>query len=209
MNGGNQMTNKERPSDETPLVELKIERRRFLGKGIKAAPFVITLVSQPALGTTCFTPSRSLSKNTSISQQGKNGECTGAESPGNYMTQQTPGAAYHWPASVPPSTPFHPLFAGTRFNVTNGSVTTSMTLGGVLSTGPQQDPDKVAFHLIGAYLNVKGGNGAVIPSNVMTAQGILDIWAEFTTKGYYEPMAGVKWYAEGIKKYLIENGIVK
>lgn len=190
-------------------------RRRFLGAGSAAAPFILTMVSQPALGVTCFTPSRSLSKNTSISQQGKYGECTNAESPGNYKTQQDPASgAYHWPASAPPSTPFHPLFTqgtrtGTSFTVTTDGVTRSMTLGEVISTGPHQDPEKVAFHLIGAYLNTMGGNGAVIPPNVITEQGVRDIWAEYASKGYYEPTASVQWGPDQIKNYLISNGIVK
>ncbi len=189
-------------------------RRRFLGAGSAAAPFILTLVSQPALGVTCFTPSRSLSKNTSISQQGKYGECTGAESPGNYKVQQDPtSGAYHWPASAPPSTPFHPLFQqgttpATSFTVLTGSGTRSMTLGEVLTIGANQDTDKVAKHLIGAYLNTMGGNGAVIPPNVITEQGVRDIWSEYVSKGYYEPTASVQWGATQIKNYLKTNGIV-
>lgn len=209
------MTNKDIHSEEASLVEPKIERRRFLGKGIKAAPFVITLASQPALGTTCFTPSRSLSKNTSISQQGKDGECTNAESPGNYKAQQDSTAnAYHWPSTVPPSTLFHPLFrqggtAATSFQKTVGSVTSSMTLGEVLTDGASQDTYKFAKHMIGAYLNVMGGNGAFIPANVMTEQKIRDIWESYVVHGYYEVTAGVQWTAEQIIDYLKSNGIVK
>lgn len=209
------MTNKPTHCDEAALIEQMVERRRFLGKGIKAAPFVITLASQPALGTTCFTPSRSLSKNTSISQQGKDGECTNAESPGNYKTHQNSSAtAYHWPASVPPSTPFHPLFfagstAATSFQKTDSGVTRSMTLGEVLTDGARQDDYNFAKHMIGAYLNTMGGNGAVIPTNVMTAQQILDIWKSYVLDGYYEVTAGVHWDAVEIIAYLISNGIVK
>lgn len=211
------MTNQDKniKTEQEAIVPESGRRRRFLGAGSAAAPFILTMVSQPALGVTCFTPSRSLSKNTSISQQGKYGECTGAESPGNYKTQQTPGSvAYHWPASVPPGTPFHPLFTqgtrtGTSFTVTASGGTRSMTLGEVLSTGPDQDPDKVAFHLIGAYLNTMGGYGAVIPANVITEQGVRDIWSEYANNGYYAPTAVVQWGPEQIKNYLISNGIVK
>ena len=83
-----------------------------------------------------------------------------------------------------------------------------MTLGEVLTIGANQDTNKVAKHLIGAYLNTMGGNGAVIPANVITEQGVRDIWAEYVLKGYYEPMASVKWYATQIKDYLKSNGIV-
>lgn len=187
-------------------------RRRFLGAGSAAAPFILTMVSQPALGVTCFTPSRSLSQNTSISQQGKYGECTNAESPGNYKAQQTPGnGAYHWPASVPPSTPFHPLFhmggthGVTKFTKIVNNQEVSMTLGEALDVNA---PGQVHFHLIGAYLNKMGGNGAIIPDSAITAPGILTMWHEYATNGYYEPVANVQWSAQDIVDYLQTNGIV-
>lgn len=189
-------------------------RRRFLGAGVKASPFVLTLASQPALGVTCFTPSRSLSKNTSLSQAAKNGDCTGAESPGNYKAQQDPaGTAYHWPASVKPTDPFHPFFKKgnspgvTQFTkvITNNNVV-SMTFGEALNVNA---PGQVHFHIIAAYLNKLGGNGAVIPDLVITVAVIQTIWSEYATNGYYAPVAGVKWDAVDIVNYLTSNGIVK
>lgn len=194
--------------------ELFAKRRRFLGKtALKAAPFVITLASQPALGATCFTPSRSLSRNTSLSQKDFYGECTGAESPGNYKAQQDPnanGGAYSWPATVPPSTLMHPLFwvgsieSKTKFTKTVNGTLQSKTLGEVLDVKAAP----VSKHLIGAYLNKMGGNGAVISDKAITVLGILTIWSEYATKGYYEPTAGVKWYEAEIVSYLKTNGIV-
>lgn len=201
--------NKKQTFDAVPTMEVS-GRRRFLGTGVKAAPFVITLASQPALGATCFSPSRALSNNTSLSQMGFAGQCSGAESPGNYAAQQTPTAnAYHWPQSVPPSTPMHPLFAagpfGTFTKKVNGA-TVIMTLGEVINVSVS---GQVHFHLIGAYLNKLGGNGAVIPDSVITTDGILTMWREYANKGYYEPTNGVKWYPEDIKSYLISNSIIK
>ncbi|MGK2952769.1 MAG: hypothetical protein ACSLEZ_10345 [Thiobacillus sp.] len=195
-------------------------RRRFLGTSSAAAPFILTMVSQPALGVTCFSPSRALSQNTSISQLGKDGECLNAESAGNYKAQQVPpttatrtrsarsGGAYHWPASVKPTDPFHPIFKEgytpgvTKFTKPGG---VSMTFGEALN---EQAPGQVHFHLIGAYLNKKGGNGAVIPDSAITETGILTMWDEYATRGYYEPVAGVKWYGQEIVDYLKSNGIV-
>ena len=202
----------QRDVDPGSVIATAKGRRRLIGAGAAAAPFLLTLVSQPALGTTCFTPSRSLSKNTSLSQQGKYGQCTGAESPGNYKAQQTPGASYHWPASVPPTTAMHPLFymgnseGVTKFTKVVNSQTVSQTLGEALGV---QAAGQVHFHLIAAYLNKNGGNGAVIPDNVMTVMSILGMWQEYATKGYYEPFAGTKWYAAEIVSYLTTNGIVK
>lgn len=197
------------------------DRRRFLGAGAAAAPFLMTMVSQPALGVTCFTPSRSLSRNTSISQQID--ECSGAESPGNYAAQQTQnvnpkgksvGSAYNWPKSVPPSTKMHPLFnEGSRDGVTrffkstaSGIGSESMTLGEVISINM---PGQVHFHIIAAYLNKMGGNGANIPDSVITAQQILNIWADYAANGYFQPIAGVTWHEAEIIDYFIKNGIVK
>ena len=85
-----------------------------------------------------------------------------------------------------------------------------MTMAEVLAqNGGSLDSEKLAFHLIGAYLNAKGGNGAVIPPNVITADEITVIWHEYSTRGFFEPTAGVKWYGSEIKYYLTSNGIVK
>lgn len=201
------------PQSQAQTVTSGGRRRRFLGAGVSAAPLILTMVSQPALGATCFTPSRSLSRNTSLSQNGLYGECTGAESPGNYKAQQTPGtSAYHWPASVKPTDPFHPTFKQgstegvSKFTKRERGKWMSKSFGEVLDI---EAAGQVHFHLIGAYLNKLGGNGAVIPDVAITVEGILNIWSEYVTKGFYEPTAGVKWYAEDIKTYLISNGMVK
>ena len=187
-------------------------RRRFLGVGTAAAPFVLTLVSQPALGVTCFSPSRALSKNTSLSQQAKDSQCTGAQSPGNYSSQQTAGSSsYSWPASVPPTTPFHPTFlqgtvpGQTSFTKLVGVATVSQSMGEVVGVNGNGGLVK---HILAAYLNKKGGHGAVIPDQVLTEAAILNIWKEFVTNGYYTPVTGTKWFAADIVSYLLSNGIV-
>lgn len=78
----------------------------------------------------------------------------------------------------------------------------------VLNLRGNEDLEKMAFHLIGAYLNCLGGGGASISPLAMTPQGILNIWQEWATKGYYEVTAGVRWHATDIKNYLFSNGIV-
>ena len=196
-----------------------VGRRRFLGAGTAVAPFVLTLVSQPALGDTCFSPSRNLSRNTSLSQQGKYGECLRAESPGNYGQQVldakkngNTNPAYHWPVDVFPTHPFHATFkkgsvAG-ETSFTKDPNDASMTLGEVLLIKVQRTGN-VAKHIIAAYLNIRGGNGAVIPPSVLTVLGVQNIWFEYVTNGFYAPMAGVKWDGQKIVDYLISNGIVK
>ena len=136
--------------------------------------------------------------------------CVSAQSPGNYKAQvNATSSAYSWPAAIPPSTPFHPLFSGVNIRFYKSNGTTSLTLHEVLSVVGAPDSQQVAFHIVAAYLNVNGGNGAVIPPHVIDSAGVKKLWNEWDLKGYYEPFAGVKWYATEIKNYLISNGIVK
>lgn len=194
--------------NQAPGIPPSRSRRRFLGTGAAVSPAILTLVSQPALGVTCFTPSRSLSRNTSVSQQGKYGECLNPESPGNYMARASGEAGNSWTVT-PSTTPFHPTFSGSTFMVTEktakGTVTRSMTMQEVL----KDQNGKVPFFILAAYLNVLGNNRAVIPANVLTPSEVLTIWTEWNTKTYYEPMAGIKWYGEDIKNYFFTNGIIK
>ena len=198
----------------TPGIGLSVapSRRRFLGTGAVVTPAILTLASQPALGVTCFTPSRSLSKNTSSSQVGKDGLCLNAESPGNYKQQSTAGAsAYHWPIS--PYTKFHSnkTYNG-KAGVFSGSCYGSRSLLDVLNkTSGLSDPSNVAFHLIGAYLNILGGNGAVIPSNVLSAQDVKKIWNAWLLSNFsgYQAMPGTTWTGTQLVAYLTSNGIVK
>lgn len=209
-------------------------RRHFLGAGSAVTPVILTLFSQPALGATCFTPSRSLSRNTSVSQQGKYSECWG-QSPGNYAAQTVDGMpSYSWPIS--PDTPFHPTFIagsvrganlflkpvyqevektidGNKVKVMEAVGEESMTMLEVLNLRGNEDSSKFAFHMIGAYLNCLGGlvsplaiTAAPVNPDVASVTGI---WKEWVDTGSYEVMAGVKWGPAEIKTYLFDNGIIK
>jgi len=191
-------------------------RRRFLGAGAAATPAILTLISQPALGNTCFTPSRSLSKNTSASQAGKDGLCVGAKSP--VFFRDAPDA--NWPGSVPSGTPFHPTFSGSNFIVSG----TSLTMREVLVEYPTSlaahpgkerkvkgkevmavDPTSLAAYVLSAYLNILLG---YVPANVLTTAVVQSIWTQWSTVGYYTVTAGVNWTDAQIKDYLQSNGIV-
>lgn len=154
-------------------------RRRFLGKGAIAAPAILTLVAQPALGVTCYSPSGSLSKNTS---GGRNytGNCTGV-SPGNYKTQNG-GSANHWPSGWSSTDPISKMYTPVPAYCQNTGGT-DKTLNQVLSLGGNTDPNKFAFHMIGAYLNVLNN---YVPSNVLDTAKLKQIWIDIHTLGYYE-----------------------
>jgi len=71
-------------------------------------------------------------------------------------------------------------------------------------------PGQVAFHIIGAYLNILGGGGAKIAPEAMTVERLQTIWAEYASTLHYKPIAnGLVWNGEAIVAYLISNGIVK
>ena len=211
-------------------------RRRFLGAGTSAVPALVTLASSPALGATCFTPSRNLSQNTSLSQQAFVGSCTGS-SVSAYITSNGSG----WP--VASTTKFHDVFTGDVFWVKNNSGPNtnglrSCTLLEVMklgTTSPVAPPTgkvwctkagvykssftsvagtsvaetiNVAKHIIAAYFNCTAG---FVPSNVLKASGTVpsctDIWADFIADGKYEVMASVLWGPAGILEYFISNAI--
>ena len=54
--------------------------------------------------------------------------------------------------------------------------------------------------VVATLLNVQ--YPALIPTSVLTKAKLVGMWNEFAAKGYYEPVAGVKWYEADIKAYL-------
>jgi len=78
-----------------------------------------------------------------------------------------------------------------------------MTMLEVLSLNGTQDPSKVAFHIIGAYLNALNG---YLDSHI-TATLIQNIWKSYALNGYYEVVPGTQWYGSDIVAYLQANGI--
>lgn len=210
-------------------------RRRFLRAGTAATPALVSLVSTPALGATCFTPSRNLSQNTSLSQSAYIGTCTGS-------SVATYALGTGWPSSAPTTTAFHPLFSGDHFYVKNNSGNNSnglrsctllevlkinsstlaapsnmvwSTASGVYRssflavTGTSgTDTVKVAQHMVAAYLNCLA---AKVPANVLKAAGTHPsctlMWSDFQVDGTYEVMASVLWNPAQIIDYLISNGI--
>lgn len=179
-----------------------VSRRRFLKAGTATAPVVATLLSQPALGTTtCFTPSRSLSRNTSIRSSDGHGNCTGA--PCTHY-QNNPGGS-GWPSGCSPTTSFHNdsyRFCGTRC-WTSGWPSRSKTMIEVFNTA-----DDCSRHFAAAYLNCLGGGGSSVPSSVMTHTRVLQMWRDCETTGRHEITAGVYWDREQCKAYFRAQGIV-
>lgn len=204
-------TNAATPGSSTPA---RSGRRRFLGAGVGAAPAVLTLTSSPALasGLSCTSPSRSMSMHASTKGRPDQGFCNG-ESPGNYKAQADaylkngqPNPAYHWPslpgqgsaAAPSPDTQFHAVF-------TPSGQFDGETMLQVLSRNGTGDPFKLAFHLIGAYLNCVRG---LIPVGVLTTDQVQAIYSAYRSPAGYTPVVGgLPWTASQIVDYLKNNGI--
>lgn len=188
-------------------------RRRLIRAGIAAggvmaaAPVMAT--NTPGVLKACAAPSATLSGAQSHSQAGS---CQG-QSPGYWQNSSKPN-----PPGVDRNVAtFHSLFiaggAGKSFYKSNGGTSVQMTLMNVLNLQGNEDLEKVAFHITGAYLNIMAGwvqfpVGGVPNDKNLMIQSIQTIWSEWVQKGYYEPFAGTKWGGTEIKNYLISQGIV-
>jgi hypothetical protein len=176
-------------------------RRRLVQSGIGAAPLLMTLVSRPVLGqVTCQTTSAALSMPTSHAH-GQLPVCSGG-SP-SFWSQNLD----KWPAGYYPT------------STEAGTLTLSAATGSTLSqqatlfappflpspyapdttllTVLQNPGDAVAQHLAAALLNVASGWVPVLNEAMLQT-----IWLEYTSKGYFEPTAGVQWYSAEIVSYL-------
>ena len=180
-------------------------RRRLVQGGVGAAPLLMTLVSRPVLGQVpCQTGSDTLSGPTSH-PHGQQPVCSGG-SP-SYWSQNLD----KWPAGYYPTSAGDTGTAGalTLSAATGGSVGQQATLFAppflpspyppdtTLLAVLQNPGDAVAQHLAAARLNVASG---LVP--VLNEAKLQTIWLEYTSKGFSEPTAGVKWYAPEIVSYL-------
>jgi hypothetical protein len=69
---------------------------------------------------------------------------------------------------------------------------TTTTLLEVLESGGGGSK-AVARACVAALLNAKSGR---TPQTILSANDVLNIWQQYATKGYFEPIAGIKWYSD-------------
>lgn len=217
-------------------------RRRFLQGSLGAAPVVMTLVSRPALGYECYTPSAQLSMPSSHQHtpvQCSGGSPTYWSQPQNFDQWPPPYSAGSrggpngsgggpngpitmasaGPTKEPPKGPsdmwdksplFPQVMAPTELSGAGGLTPTQATLfSSVFAPSPyppettfldvlqNAGTDGVAAHLVAAKLNVAMGWVPILDDG-----RIQDLWLEYTSRGFYEPTAGVRWYAPEIVAYL-------
>lgn len=79
---------------------------------------------------------------------------------------------------------------------------TSKTMKAVLST----NQSTLAGYVIAAYLNITLG---LVDSKALKLTDIQTMWTKTSVSGgFFEPTAGVKWFAADVINYLKTNGIV-
>ncbi len=182
----------------TAVSDVAPGRRRFLGRGAAVAPVLVTLAAQPALGTTCYSPSGSLSKNTTGGRT-YTGDCRG-ESSGNYK-QQTK----NWPSSYKPGDLLSKMFPAGPYLSSFKSGNATKTLQQVMNLTGNEDPNQFAFHMIGAVLNCERG---LVPSGVMTVGQLRTIWTTLYTGAGTMKVGSQTWDKARFVSYLKEFKIV-
>ena len=189
-------------------------RRRLTKSGFAISGVILTLASRPVLGDlVCQSPSGLLSGN--VSAHGTPQTCTGL-SAGYWGTH-----AENWPSpyvagtSVPSpgksSAKVSDWSGGSIFSDVfncNGygsiyiqpqtiGVNTRYTMMQVIWLGGGGDPHQLGAHIVSALLNARSGR-----TPVLTEAQVKNIFNEWNLRGYFEPTAGVKWYAADIVDYL-------
>lgn len=161
------------------------DRRRLLGGGIGAAPFVMTLLSRPVFGAQrCAAPS------SFASLHGQPEVCAG-RAPAYWKDARR---LDQWPSPYRARTRFEALFALSPYS-------SATTLLEVLekNAGPTDD---VARHMVATLLNIAKGWVPVL--SIVSVQGI---WRRYMhtgagAAGYFEPTKGAKWFHDDIVMYL-------
>ncbi len=202
-----------REASANPASEVSGMRRRLLRGGLSSAPLLVTLTSRPVLAQTCFSPSETLSG--TLSHKADDLPVCNGRSPGMWKTlgedtsnpRHADGTVAQWP--IPTSTAFHKVFPrGSYANfvtVRKNGTTKDLSMLEVMQLSGAEDPAKIGFHFVGAYLNILVG---LVDPRAMTAPRLVALWTEWVNKGYYTPYAGATpWYAEDIVAYITQTGI--
>lgn len=162
-------------------------RRRLLRGGLAGAPVLLSLSSRSVMACHSTTPSAfgSISASrpdvlVSLSGQPPSFWCNTnnyGQWPAPYYPKTTYGSGGHT------ATKFNSIFSNSPFASSTTLLEALKMTGGGNAL--------VASCVVAALLN--GATGRT--SAVLNVSQAKNMWKEFITKGYFEPTAGVKWYA--------------
>jgi hypothetical protein len=175
--------------EETPAQTSSVDesRRRFTKSGLAASGVLLTITSRSVLGggndglLTCKSPSGWISGNNSV--HGEPPVCMG-RSPGYWRNHSE-----KWPIAL--DTKFQAIF---DCNSTSAYFDHNLF---ELCTPQKYDQNKLARHLVAAYLNAISGWTPFLP--IATIKAMFTEWQSY---GFFTPTAGVNWYADQIVEYL-------
>lgn len=153
------------------------KRRRLLRGGLATAPALLTLVNRPVMAAVCRTPSAALSASLSRPNSGLY-ECLGKR-PSTWASTHI----NNWPSGK--STELFSVAIGAWDPFKN------KTLLQMVGLNADSESKDLAKHLVAAYLNALAGS---TPTAVLSLPTIRKIWLDFSTLGYYEPTAGIRWF---------------
>lgn len=179
-------------------------RRRFAQSSLIVSGVILTLASRPVLGATCQSPSGFVSGN--VSNHGTPTTCSG-RTPGYWGTHPEVWPTPYLPGKCSSTkqgectksknwsggTTFCSVFACTGY----GAIYSKYTMMQVIWLGGNADPQQLGAHIVAALLNAKMGW-----TPVLTEAQVIAMFNEWNLNGYFEPTAGVKWYAADIVAYL-------
>ncbi|RJG23245.1 hypothetical protein [Massilia cavernae] len=157
-------------------------RRRFARAGLGVSGALVTITSRATMTCEiCKPPSGSLSGGLT-SHHGPPPVCEG-RSPGYWQTHS------YWPCS--PTITF-----GSIFSCAQSSKYYNCSIKDILDP-KQWDKDAIGRHMVATYLNIISGK-----ISFLTVIQLQNIWNDLYRRGYYNPTAGVKWYAADVVTYL-------
>jgi len=185
------------PADDMPLAASAslsakgASRRRFTRASTGAAGVLLTLHSQPGMACTYCGISASAAVSAvgqkkaigTLSHHGPAAVCNGIR-PSDWCNTS-------WPRGCSKTD-----FFADHFSCKYGSDYAKATCNSIIN-GASCDSSKMAQYMLAAYLNVLSGR-----VNFISIETLRAVWMEWSTKGYYAPMAGQQWYANDIVGYL-------
>ena len=206
-NPSNASAHPELPDADVPV---NTSRRRLTGAGLGMSA-IFTLASRPVLAVQCASASSAASGNLSV--HGIPPQCTGLTpgywkvpqhginwpSPYQQGTCKSGGGSSSSPENWAGGTTFHPELYGTKFMVSHKSLSMNQVM--VMNDSSYAgitDKDNLGSHIVAALLNAAAGK----TTGVLTVEKVKTMWTECQTKGYFEPIAGVKWTPAQVVAYL-------
>lgn len=181
--------------DQDGLDRAGAARRRFAKAGLGASGVLMTLASQPGMATelVCRAPSGYLSGKLT-SQKIDNLVCVG-RSPGYWKNC----SSSNWPANCTKATKFKDIFycSGAGRIPNYGKFQLNSTTCGLLLDPQQWDANKVANHIVAAYLNARMNK-----TSFLLPEQVRAIWKEYWMTGVYKVNATVTWNGAQLVDYL-------